>query len=234
MSSRYSVNGLTTSQCFGPALLIVVLCASIFGCGLPAGKLGKATPESFNELSTILENPLFVTVTDREFLWNQVVDVVDDYFQVKREQPVQLVESNTVDKILVEGTLDTYSRVGSTYLEPWRRDSTKGFEKLYASLQSIRRRAEIRVIPTPGGYNLDVAVYKELEDVDRPERSTAGSATLRHDGSLVRQRDRIDGGPVTLGWIPQGRDVSLEQQILIELQTRLTNINVPRLTPKRR
>jgi hypothetical protein len=153
---------------------------------------------------------------DREFLWNQTVDALDDYFRIEREDRVRLISG-----ILTEGRIDTFPVTGSTIFEPWRFDSTRGYEKWHATLQSIRRRATVRVIPTDGGYLLDVIVQKELEDLDKPEHATAGGATLRYDGTLVRQQGAPGRFSVTLGWIPIGRDQSLEQRILGDLSERL-------------
>jgi hypothetical protein len=162
------------------------------------------------------ENPLFVPPVEREFLWNQMVDTVDDYFRIEREDRVRLIGG-----VLTEGRIDTFPVIGSTILEPWRKDSTPGYEKLHATLQSIRRRATVRVIPAGGGYLLDVVVQKELEDLDKPQHATAGGATLRHDGTLVRQQGAPGRYSVTLGWIPIGRDVTLEQRILADISARL-------------
>ena len=163
-----------------------------------------------------LENPFFVPAIDREFLWNQTVDALDDYFRIEREDRVRLIGG-----VLTEGRIDTFPTTGSTLLEPWRGDSTSGYEKWHATLQSIRRRAIVRVIPSEGGYLLDVQVLKELEDLDKPEHATAGGATLRHDGSLVRQEGAGGRFSHTLGWIPLGRDASLEQKILVDIAARL-------------
>jgi hypothetical protein len=164
------------------------------------------------------ENPLFVAATDREFLWNTLVDTVDDYFKVQREERVRLVGG-----VLTEGRIDTFYAPGSTYLEPWRHDSTPGYEKHHATLQSIRRRATLRVMPAPGGYLVEAIVDKELEDLDRPEQATAGQSTLRHDGTIVRIQGQVQGSPIQLGWIPLGRDASLEQRILLELRSKFAN-----------
>lgn len=153
---------------------------------------------------------------DREFLWNQCVDAIDDYFRIQTESRVRVDAG-----ILTEGQIHTYPTTGSTWLEPWRTDSTRGYEKWHATFQSIRRRATLRVIPTEGGYLIDVYVLKELEDLDKPENATAGGATMRHDGTLVRQEGAAGRYSVTLGWIPLGRDMTLEQQILADLQARL-------------
>lgn len=164
------------------------------------------------------ENPLFVAATDREFLWNTLVDTVDDHFKVQREERVRLVGG-----VLTEGRIETFYAVGSTYLEPWRNDSTPGYEKLHATLQTIRRRASIRVAPAPGGYLIDVAVDKELEDPNQPQLRTAGDSTLRHDGTIMRLNPPPLLDSQTLGWIPLGRDTSLEQRLLLELRAKFTN-----------
>jgi hypothetical protein len=164
------------------------------------------------------ENPLLVTATDREFLWTTLIDTVDDYFKVQREERVRLVGG-----VLTEGRIETYYAIGSTYLEPWRNDSTSGYEKLHATLQTIRRRATIRVAPAPGGYLIDVTVDKELEDPNAPQVRTEGDATLRHDGTLRRLNAPAQLDSQTLGWIPLGRDASLEQRILLELRAKFTN-----------
>jgi hypothetical protein len=193
--------------------LIVLAALLVAGCGhfrLPAG------PQAALAGPQLRENPLFVPAMDSEFLWNQAVDALDDYFRIEREERVRLIGG-----VLTEGRIDTFPITGSTIFEPWRRDSTPGYEKLHATLQSIRRRATVRVIPIEGGYLLDVVVQKELEDLNKPEHATAGGATLRHDGTIVRQEGASGRYSTTLGWIPLGRDVTLEQRILADLAARL-------------
>ncbi len=175
----------------------------------PIGDAGMSPAMEFN-------NPMFVPVQDHEFVWNQVVDTIDDYFQIEREERVRIV-----GEVITEGRIETIPRTGATLLEPWRRDSTRGYEKLHATLQSVRRYASVRVMPVAAGYSIEVAVFKELEDVQRPEHSTAGEATLRHDGSLVRNEIKPGETATSLGWIPLGRDISLEQEILSHLHGRL-------------
>lgn len=163
-----------------------------------------------------MQNPIIVPVSDHEFVWNQVVDSIDDYFQIEREERVRIVGG-----VITEGRIETVPRAGATVFEPWNRDSTRGYEKLHATLQSIRRRASVRVMPVASGYSIEVAVYKELEDVNRPEHSTVGHSTPRHDGSLVRRDSERKESSKTLGWIALGRDPTLEQEILADMQSRL-------------
>lgn len=174
-------------------------------------------------------NPLYVPALDRDFVWDQVVDVVDDYFRIDREDRVKLAGDT-----LTEGLLQTYPRGGSTLLEPWNGDSANFYERLESTLQSIRRTAQVHVIPSDnGGYLIDVVVVKELENVSRPETgaiSQVNSQALRNDDSLTRVTNPVRGLPVTLDWINKGRDTALEQAILAQIQARLGGYPAPPTT----
>ena len=172
------------------------------------------------------DNPMLLPVADAECAWETVVDVVDDYFNIEREEPVRIV-----GEILTEGRLDTYPKVAATILEPWHADSVGRQARIESTLQSIRRRAVVRVMPAEGGYWVDVAVFKELEDVRRPEHATAGAATLRYDGSLTRVVNPVGEQQINRGWIPQGRDTALEQRILGHLLARSGQAGLPMFSP---
>ncbi len=169
-----------------------------------------------------LPNPLQVTVTDQEFLWNVLVDTMDDYFPIAREQRVRWV-----GEVMTEGRIETQPVPGASVTEIFRRDATAGFERWHGTLQSIRRQADVRVMPSASGYSVQVIVRKELEDVDRPEMATVGAPSQRNDGSLVRPQQTAVGGATNLGWIPQGRDVELEQKILADFYARLYLVETP-------
>ena len=128
---------------------------------------------------------------------------------------------------MTEGLIETQPTTGATVLEVWRKDKTKGFETWHGTFQSIRRQAEIRVLPSQAGYGINVIVRKELEDLDRPEMSLVDASSFRHDGSLVRPEGAKLGGSITLGWIPVGRDLDLEQKILADLYVRLNHVVDP-------
>jgi hypothetical protein len=164
-------------------------------------------------------NPLMVPVADGEFVWEQVVDVVDDYFRIEHEERARLAGD--------EGMLTTYPRTASTIFEPWHSDSVTAYDRWEATLQSMRRHALVRVIPTQGGYLIDVEVYKELENVPRPESgaiSLANAETLRNDDALIRLTNPVGGREPTAGWLGLGRDVALEQVILAGIQARTGGI----------
>jgi hypothetical protein len=160
-------------------------------------------------------NPVFLPTSDPQCAWEQTVDMVDDYFRIDHEEPVR-----AMGNVLTEGAITTRPEVSPTVFEPWRRDTADARQRWENTLQSIRRRAVVRVVPARGGHWVDVQVFKELEDVVRPEQSTAGAATLRYDGSLTRVVDPIGGQQATQGWIAQGRDTSLEQSMISDLLSR--------------
>src|SRR5256885_13484292 len=133
-----------------PAIIFIALicttgCTGLFHKRETAGTLGS------------IQNPLFIPPVDRELLWNQTVDAIDDYFRIEREDRVRQIGG-----VLTEGRIDTFPTTGSTVFEPWRRDSTSGYEKIHATLQSIRRRANVRMISVDGGYFPHVAGQRKV------------------------------------------------------------------------
>lgn len=167
------------------------------------------------ESSLTLPNPLEIPLEEEEFAWNELVDTVDDYFPIAREERVRLIGN-----VMTEGRIQTKAVNGPSVFEFFRRDATKGFERWLGTFQSIRRSAEVTVMPSRIGYSVNVVVKKELEDVAQPELSPIGNVIERHDSGLVRPTPVRTGNAKHLGWIPIGRDVELEQKILTDIYTR--------------
>ena len=164
-----------------------------------------------------LENPLFVPPCDREFIWQQLVDALDDHFKIEREERIRVIGD-----VITQGEITTYPTSAATLLEPWRGNSVGALSRLTATIQSQRKYAVLRLIPANQGYQVALAVHVEQEDLDRPERSTVGGASLRHDGTIARVSDQFqDTPPIRLGWIDVGRDTLLEQRILHDIRDRL-------------
>jgi hypothetical protein len=179
--------------------------------GLPSG------PEPLPGIA----NPILVPVTDDQLAWDQIVDVVSGYFHVTREQ-----QARRSGDAWSEGRIETIAQSGATLLEPQRGDSVGWFNLWESTFQSIRRTAVIRVIPDPNGYLVEVVVQKELEDLPQPEKSTIGSATLRHEGALPSHRIADVGRTAqSPRWISQGRDPALEQRMLADIHARLTGVS---------
>jgi hypothetical protein len=202
------------------SLAATVMLAAFGGCGTEP--MWTAPPGYQTGPIPAYANPVFMPVADPQWAWESVVDTVDDYFRIEREEPVRMVSG-----VLTEGGITTTPEVSPTVFEPWRHDTVDPQQRAENTLQTMRRRALVRVIPAQGGHWVDVAVLKELEDLPRPEHATAGAATFRYDSSLVGVTNPGVGGQVAKGWIAQGRDVSMEQQIIADLMSRCSQAGVP-------
>lgn len=160
-----------------------------------------------------LPNPIFVPVANPDAAWESIVNVVDNYFRIAREERVQIIGN-----VLTEGRIETYPQVGATVLEPHRPDSVGRFNRALATYQTIRRIAVVRVLPTEGGYEIGVVVETQMEDLPRPEHATAGAVTLRADTSIAEEDNALLRAQPPGVWYPIGRDIALEQQILAEVR----------------
>jgi hypothetical protein len=173
-----------------------------------------------------LENPLAIPAPQCDAVWDEIVDVVDDYFDIQSEQRVR-----QAGDVLTVGRIDTAPRTGATLLEPWRTDAVNGYERLHDTLQTIRRRAVVQVIPAGNFFQVEAIVYKELEDLPTAEFSTAGQATFRPDDGLVRLEEPVGVQSVTAGWIALGRDTALEQEMLAKIMARVGPPQVSGMIP---
>ena len=109
-----------------------------------------------------------------------------------------------------------------TLIEPWTRDAVTFHDRLEATLQTIRKFADVHVDPAPaGGYLVKVEVYKELEDLAKPASQPAGRAAFYNDFPVNRTREVVGTVPTPLGWIWMGRDTNLEQRILAGIRDAL-------------
>lgn len=202
----------------GVSSLVVAVCASI-GCQ-------HFWPKNFGPpppITVPVSNPAHVGAVDPTFLWQQIVDTVDDYFRIASESPARR-ENNT----WLEGRLRSYPEVSGTTFEPWRRDTTRGFERMQSTFQTVRRTATVRVVPEATGYLIDVSVLKEQEDIDNPQFATASNPSQQQDVAS----DAVSGLSLptqsTLGWYEIGRDRELEQLIMENILGRISNVEEPK------
>ncbi len=203
---------VTTAPPVMPAVLPPT--AGPLNIGLPSDALGIPGEVA---AGTILPNPLRVPVSNHEYAWDQIAQVVANYFPIQREERVR-IEGD----VWSEGRIETPYRNGANVLEPWRGDSVGAFNLWQSTLQTIRRKSLVRVVPEGNNYAIEVQVLKELEDLPQPERANAGSASLRTDTSLPSAtRPEISRTRSSPYWIPLGRDAALEQKMLAEMQGRL-------------
>lgn len=162
-------------------------------------------------------NPITVPATyDHEFLWAVLVDVVDSHFEIAREMPIRLYGN-----VLTEGRLDTKPKIGASLAELWHADSVGCRERFDCTLQTIQRHATVRVIPDVNSYKIEVFVYKGLEDNPNPLKSPVSAANLRFEDDVDHFATQIDVEPSRSGWIIIGRDSTLEERLLKEIEYRL-------------
>jgi len=153
-----------------------------------------------------VNNPIFIPAGNQEVVWESVVDMLHDFqFPVARE--------NRLD-----GIIQTDYKVGSGVLEPWHHDSV-GHDNVWEStFQSIRRRAFVSISPAEGGYLVGIEAFKEKEDLPGLAANSAGGATFQENFPLKRDLNLVVGQSTPSGWIPQGRDPELENEMLNRLQ----------------
>ena len=155
-----------------------------------------------------VENPVYIPLGPPAYntVYEKTLDVLTQYFEIEYENRYG-------------GFIRTFPRV-MPGLERYLLPGTPSIEeRLYATLQSIRYFAVVKIqVANDGGFWVDVKVFKELEDVPRPERSTAGSAVFRSDNTVERTFEVIEPYSGESNWIPIGRDKALEQSLLQQIK----------------
>jgi hypothetical protein len=158
-----------------------------------------------------VENPIYVPLGPQSYgdVFEKVIDIVDTYFEI-----------DTANRY--DGTIRTFPRIAPGFEQFWKPGSPDFDQRLEATLQTIRHRAEVLIqAADDGGYFVSVTVYKELEDLPKPVRATAGAASFRSDNTVERQFEVIDPTVFESNWIPLGRDIPLEQEIIRQIKSSL-------------
>jgi hypothetical protein len=214
------------------AIVTGIIAAAVGGCcGMgPEYAAQPGCPQAYapaqavpvQPAAAVFSNPVFIPIADPQCAWETIVDVVDDYFRIEHEEPVRVAGNAATD-----GNLSTFPDVSATLLEPWRHDTVDADQRLENTLQTMRRRAMVHVTPAQGGYMVEVAVFKELEDLTMPEHATAGLATFRYDSTLTGVINPVSGEDTAQGWIGRGRDATMEQHIITHLLSRCGQAGTP-------
>ena len=191
-----------------PTLVGAVLAALLGGCaGNPLGVPVQTQPRSNPFLL-----PVAVSPQSRELVWERCVDVLHQYkFRIARENRPA-------------GTIETEYKVGAGVLEPWHHDSVGFTERMESTLQSIRRRVIVRITPDENGdgFLVGVEAFKEREDLREPAGGTIGGATFNEYGTPDRDlRGAVDPFGNS-GWVPLGRDLKLEADMVQSMQLSLS------------
>ena len=178
--------------------LLGITCA-LSGCAVPWRSAADLPPSP---------NPMLVGATNEEVLWERTVDVLHDFH-------FQIASENRFSRMI-----ETEYRTGSSLLEPWHQDSVGHENRLESTLQSVRRKVILRLVPDEAGrgYVVSVEAYKEFEDLPGVAANSPGGATFQENTPLQRDLNLVVGQSAPSGWIPAGRDLALEQRILQSLQ----------------
>lgn len=172
------------------------------GCQSLGGERAGLPPD------VVLENPLFLPQGQDSYqqVFHDVRRAVECFFPI--------ASSN-----IYAGSIDSAPVITAGFWDGLRYGWYDRYELTEASLQTIRRRAVVRIIPAEvGGYFVDVRVYKELEDLPKPAHATAGAAVIRQELPMDPSLQPVLPQLSRSGWILIGRDPALEQKILRRLR----------------
>jgi hypothetical protein len=163
---------------------------------------------------TVIENPLLVNSGATFEAYCQVFNVV---LSTLNDFGFKIAESNMYD-----GHIETAPRIAPGILAFLKPGNPDPYDRLLSTLQTYRHRCLVIVQPArDGGYFVALSVFKELEDLPRPTRSTAGAAVFRNENNVERQFEVIDPTVFEATWIPKGRDTDIEQMLLEQIKRRL-------------
>lgn len=178
---------------------MLLLFSMLWGCnGLGLAARGASQP---------VTNPMFVASTNEEVVWERAIDVLHEF-------QFEIAEENRLGKVI-----ETAPKPGAGILEPWHPDSVDLPNRLESSLQSVRRIVQISFQPSDQqpGFMVNVAAYKEIEDIPGVAANSPGAATFSESTPLQRDLDSVVGQSTPSQWIRVGRDLALEQALLARL-----------------
>jgi hypothetical protein len=187
-------------------LLLLTLAA---GCQQP-GAIGDFPPFTPVGAETVLEqNPVYVPLGLESY-----GQVFENVLSVLIDSGFEILESNRYD-----GRIETLPRIAPGLGLCCKRGSPDCYDRLLATAQSYRHRVSIAIQPGDNkDYFIEVIVRKELEDVPRPIRMTAGGAVFRTDNNIDRTFEVIDANIFEPTWFFVGRDVTMEQELIRRLK----------------
>jgi len=189
------------------------------GCVFACGLTGCAAVPPLDNPALIrpsadesVENPVIVSPTAPtpeayQAVVEKVLDSLDDYFVVKPGSRYS-------------GEIETLPRTAPGYEQPWKGGTREPRERLLATFQSIQHYAKVSIKSGErGGFRVYVEVYKQLEDVARPQQQRSGPSGFRESPTVDRTVSVVSvEAPANKVWIPVGRDPSFEQVLLRKIQ----------------
>jgi hypothetical protein len=189
--------------------LIAVLPALSAGCA--SADFGAAFGQPIlpiGETYVTDANPVHIPLPPDDYgrVFEKILQVLGDYgFEI--EEPHRY-----------SGRVDAAPRVSPGLVLFLKPGSPDLYDRLLSTFQSYRHRVTVLIEPVAqekgGGYFIEFIVRKELEDVAKPMKSTAGAAVFRSENTLDRQTEVIDATFSEPKWIFRGRDAAMEQELI--------------------
>lgn len=132
-----------------------------------------------------------------------VLDVLDDYFEVKPASRYA-------------GHVETLPRIVPGFDQLWKPSSPDNRERLIATFQTVRHYAVVDIwAGERGGYRVAVEVRRELIDQERPSLARSGAAVFQESTTVDRRSELIgNDSSEDARWLPAGRDYAFEQLLL--------------------
>jgi len=172
----------------------------------PAPPIGDTGPGGEVEL-----NPMYLPF---EASFKEYRRVFDSALSALHDLGFEIREAN-----FYAGHIETLPRIVPGLGLFWKPGNPDLHDRLAATMQTYRHRAIVAIEPAErGGYFLKAVVFKELEDLPRPVRATAGAAIFRNDNNVERQYEVIDPTVFESNWMPRGRDSCIEQLLLQQIR----------------
>jgi hypothetical protein len=141
--------------------------------------------------------------------------VFETVLRVLTESGFEIAEANRLD-----GSIKTLARVAPGCEQFFKPGTPALYERTLYTLQTYQQRVFVQIHPAnSGGFFVQVTAFKELEDLPRPVRATAGAAFFWSDNNVERQFEVVDPTIFENNWIPRGRDLPLEQSILERIKS---------------
>ena len=153
-------------------------------------------------------NPVHIALPPDDYgrVYEKILQVLGDYgFEISEPHRYS-------------GRVDALPRVAPGLALFFKPGSPELYDRLLATLQTYRHRVTVLIEPVEqakgGGYFIEFIARKELEDLPRPVRATAGNAAFRSEATVDRQTEVIDATNFEPNWIFRGRDAALEQELI--------------------
>jgi hypothetical protein len=180
------------------------------GCASPGGleAPGMAPGETLVEIE---QNRVFIPLGPQPEAYAKVFENV---LHVLIDHQFEIMESNRYD-----GRIETIPRISPGLGLFFKSGSPAFKDRVLSTLQTYRHRISVVIQPAEnGGYFVEFIARKELQDLPKPVKQTAGAAIFRNDQNIERQFEVIDPNVYEPTWYFKGRDVPLEQELIESLK----------------